>query len=213
MHLLIESNAECERLARDSKDLVSKLMTSYKDALDIQEWTANSNLAATCWQPHEIYRLKEGVVRFSLAGQLFILFEEGDLLGLDLHRNLQNAVFSTDFLVQVERISLPTFLRQTLSTAPTTQLWLEFLNRQARLFLQLNGSLLKGGLEPQTHLHMFEAGDLMIEQGSHGTAVFHLVSGQAEVFVDGVNVGEIKEDEIFGVISWRRSSSTNYAAA
>lgn len=201
MHLLVESNAECERLAKESKDYILKLLESFKDATDPVDWPASGDLAQSIWQPHEIYLLKEGIVRFSLGGQLFILFEEGDLLGLDLHRNLQNAQFSTDFKVRVERISLPQFLKQTLSKAPTTQLWIDFLNRQARLFLQLNSALIKGGLEPQTQLRSYGIGDVIIEQGSQGTSVFHMVSGSAEVLVDGVSVGEVKENEIFGLIS------------
>src|SRR5690606_2487541 len=41
----------------------------------------------------------------------------------------------------------------------------------------------------------------MVEQGSHGDEVYTLMEGKAEVLVDGVKVGEILEEEMFGAVS------------
>jgi CRP-like cAMP-binding protein len=47
----------------------------------------------------------------------------------------------------------------------------------------------------------FEAGETMIQQGGTNDEVYTLIEGSAEALVDGVKVGDIKSDEIFGAIA------------
>ncbi len=201
MHLLIDVSTECERLAKESSALSKQLIQDAEIATRPLDWPASADLAKSFWGQREIYILKDGIVRFSLGGQLFMLLEEGDLIGLDLHRNLQGAVFSSDFPIKVEGCSLSRFLEKVMGVPKLTLGWSDFLAKQARLFLQLNASMLKVGLQPETRLQMFEKGDKIIEQGSASTQVYHLVEGTADVLVDRIKVGEIKEDSIFGIMA------------
>jgi CRP-like cAMP-binding protein len=44
-------------------------------------------------------------------------------------------------------------------------------------------------------------GETIIEEGTESDAVYSIVEGHAEVFVKGIKVGEVLENEIFGAMS------------
>jgi hypothetical protein len=48
---------------------------------------------------------------------------------------------------------------------------------------------------------VYGLGEIIIEQGTLGQDVYTLMEGEAEAFVDGILVGEIKTNEFFGVIA------------
>lgn len=46
-----------------------------------------------------------------------------------------------------------------------------------------------------------QAGDVIIKEGDEAEHVYTIISGEADVFADGVKVGEIGEDEVFGAMA------------
>ena len=53
------------------------------------------------------------------------------------------------------------------------------------------------------HLLAFtsDRGDVLIHQGDEADHVFVIIDGHAEAFVDGVKVGDVPKDEIFGAMA------------
>ena len=47
----------------------------------------------------------------------------------------------------------------------------------------------------------FHPGDIIIKEGDEAEHVYTIISGEADVFADGVRVGDIGEDEVFGAMA------------
>lgn len=201
MVLLVESQAECEELLKKIKELGGALLSGVGPERTRKMHPATSDLSKEHWGEGKLYVLQEGAVRFTMQGKLFMLYEEGDFLGLDIQRNIQGAEYSSDFAIQVEEFSRDEFLRIILANSQLSKMWLEYLNLQAKLFLVLSGHLLKTGFQPETSIEQFGKGHVIIKQGSQGKEVFTLVEGAADVLVDGVKVGEIGANQIFGALA------------
>lgn len=201
MHFLVEIPDDCVKLAEEGVQLLKKVLGAAKTPSKEATLQASSDVVKDYFEDDKLYLISEGAVRFSIEGQLFMLFEEGDLLGIDVQRNLESTNISTDFAIKVKVLSKKKFLEIVLGDAELSALWLEYLNSQARLFLRLSGSFLKGGLEPETQFENLNKGDTIIEQGTQSTEVFTMIDGAADVLVDGVKVGEVAEGEIFGCLS------------
>jgi len=53
-----------------------------------------------------------------------------------------------------------------------------------------------------TDLRQFNEGDIIINEGDEPDNLFQMVEGKALVSVKGTEIGEIKEDEVFGEVSF-----------
>ena len=201
MHFLIDVRGECDELAAQIKDLSKKILSGVGPQRKIIEWKASSNLAKEFFSNEKFFVLLDGALRFSINGQLFFLMEEGDWLGLDIQESLEGASFSSDFAIKVEEFSKKDFLRAVLGHPQLSQLWVEYLNLQARLYLSLSGSLVKSSLEPSTSFEQFSKGQTIIKEASTGREVYTMIEGTAEVFVKGTKVGEVKPNQIFGALA------------
>lgn len=201
MHFLVEIPEDCIHLAKEGDALLQKIISGVGSERKTESLAASQDFVRDHFQEDKLFVIREGAVRFSIEGQLFMLFEEGDLLGIDVQRNLQSTQFSSDFATKVESFSKTQFLDLVLKNKELSNLWLEYLNSQARLFLRLSGSFLKAGMEPETEFQNFTKGQSIIEQGTKSCDVYTMIEGQADVLVDGVKVGEIKEGEIFGALA------------
>jgi len=201
MVLLQELSEEGEKICHRIKEITQALMQGVGPQKTRRILAASADLSATHFNDDKLFMIQEGAVRFVMGRQLFMLLECGDLMGLDLQQNLNGAQFSTDFALHVEEFSKKDFLKVVLGNPELSKLWLEFLNLQARLFLIVSAQQLKAGAQLQTNVDHYKKGEVILKQGSHGRDVYTLVEGTAEVLVDSVKVGEIKQNNIFGALA------------
>jgi CRP/FNR family cyclic AMP-dependent transcriptional regulator len=199
--LLIEAKPEAEEICKTIKEIAAALMAGVGPQRSRKIWAASSDLAREHFLGDRLFVVREGAVRFLMGGSLFMLYEEGDLLGLDLQQNLSGVSFATDFAVTVEEFSREQFLKTVLGHPELSKLWLEYLNLQARLFLLVSAQQMKSTLQTETAVDQYKKGDVIIKQGSQGREVFTMIEGSADVMVDGVKVGEIRPNQIFGALA------------
>jgi CRP-like cAMP-binding protein len=72
---------------------------------------------------------------------------------------------------------------------------------QNSLLLNQVAQLSKAQKRPTAGFQNFQAGDVIIKEGDDAEHVYTIISGEADVFADGVKVGEIGEDEVFGAMA------------
>ena len=70
-------------------------------------------------------------------------------------------------------------------------------SRHSAVIASLDTPTDKASLGFQTYAE----GETIIEEGTESDSVYSIVEGHAEVFVKGIKVGEVLEDEIFGAMS------------
>lgn len=202
MLFLVEVSPECEALAKKSNDLLQDLLLKAQAPGLSRKWTPSEDLNKEHFRNSDsLFVISQGAAKLTIEGNLFVLYEEGDILGLDLHRNISNAQISSDLPIQVDELTKGSFLAIVLRDNKLSELWVEYLNLQAQLYLQLSASLLKNTAVFQPEVQNIEAGQVIIKQGSFGNEVFTMIEGAADVMVDGVKVGEVRENQIFGALA------------
>jgi CRP-like cAMP-binding protein len=80
-------------------------------------------------------------------------------------------------------------------------LWTEYLALQTSLAHSVLSVVLRDEIETVPTIRAVQAGETIIKQGQPADTVYTLIEGKAEVLVDGVKVGEVLRDEIFGALA------------
>ena len=141
--------------------------------------------------------LTEGHLSYRERGTTLFFYEAGDLIGMQA---LFGVADNRDLVVDGE-MAVKAALYHLPDHSSHSELWLKLLAVESgMLSLVLRGTIREeADFEPQ--VRQFAPGEVIIEQGSIGTEVFTLVEGHAEVLVNGVCVGEVLNDEIFGALA------------
>lgn len=79
--------------------------------------------------------------------------------------------------------------------------WAHYLICLATFFRECFALENRGTFQPNTGFMTFSAGETIIEQGETANCVYTLLEGSAEAVRDGVKVGDIHADEIFGALA------------
>ncbi len=145
----------------------------------------------------KILLVRTGNVECWCRGKLLFYFEEGDLIGCEP----ENFELRTDYAVRVDTYERQAFFSALASKPELQAAWLRLLAQRQAFFGVVITNLAREEVKFNPEIRRFGPGDTIIEQGGAGNEVYTLIDGQAGVFVDSVNVGEVLPDEIFGAIA------------
>lgn len=164
------------------------------DSLGTAIVTDIDDIKAQSGQGDVILTLEEGQLGVFHDHQPLFLFETGDIINLGRFRQSEmSLIFNGE--VTVERHCLKT---DPLISAPLmtrlSQYFSSVLVEAINFRKKLLESIDKGFLQ-------FKSGDVIIKQGDEAEYVYSLLNGHAEVYQNGVAVGEILKDEVFGSLS------------
>jgi CRP-like cAMP-binding protein len=187
--------AASERLQGLTKELCEHAAQTHREAVLHQVYADTDLCAAGLAEHGDLVVVRDGCVRLCQAGSVVLTVEEGEAIPC-LMPGLQ--LMSPDFAIEVECLRAVE-LRALPPEVGAAALAVE------RLYLELWSSIAAHVVERVIgfvpHSRQYAAGSTIIEQGAVATEVMTLVDGVADVFFDGVQVGEVKTDEFFGVIS------------
>jgi CRP-like cAMP-binding protein len=145
--------------------------------------------------------IEDGRISCIRSNILLFIFDGGDLLGLDSLLALDDIRLRTTFAVPVLEIPKAEFFKAVESNPQLQILWTKYVSLQLDLLMIITGHVMKGEFDPGTAIKTFREGEIIIQQGDDSTDVFTLVDGRATVLFNKVQVGEIGDNEIFGVLS------------
>lgn len=148
-----------------------------------------------------LFLITEGNLSWSRGDEISFVLEPGDLIGIEEFLGTPLGVYQGDFAVRCKKIPAETFLKEVHSTPELSHLWNEYLAIRGVALAATLMNVLQGETKFEPSITPYLAGDKIIEQGSAGRDVYTLISGHADVSVDGVAVGEILPDEIFGALA------------
>jgi len=201
MYTLLEEPAGLRELNERSQELLQNIRDELALEPSLQVVHANSEMFDDAAHEGMLYILREGDLQYFRDGRVLFYFEEGDLIGFEQTFGGQGGTICTDFAVKLDEYDAEEFIVQVGSKLSTALLWNQYLATQQNLLCALAASVLQEDMKFNPRVVHFEAGDTIIEQGGEGKEVYTLAEGHAEVFVGGVQVGEIHSDEIFGAIA------------
>jgi CRP/FNR family cyclic AMP-dependent transcriptional regulator len=142
-----------------------------------------------------VYIVREGGLHIRDGEKLVMIVEEGEVVSVP---PTPLVLSSPDFAVVLDLISTKQLKNMDGTLLPA---WAEIERFQGAFWLSVTASLIRSSAQILPQTRVFSAGSIMIEQGSEANEVFTLLEGEAEVFVDGVKVGEVKTNEFFGILA------------
>ena len=127
--------------------------------------------------------------------------EPGDFIGIEEAKGFPLGKYVLNFAIKCRKFSFHDLQSKILSDPSFASIWNNFLIARSATFGLgiLHASPGEKVFEPT--ILTFQPDETIIIQDSWSTQVFTLLSGHAKVEVDGVQVGEVLADEIFGALA------------
>jgi CRP-like cAMP-binding protein len=123
------------------------------------------------------------------------MLEEGEIV---FAPQLPLLLSAPDFSVAVDKIP---FSALFTDSGAAERVLAEVLEFYAQLWLRILGDVIQSAAQIIPSTRVFQAGETIITQGDAATEVYTLIEGEADVFVDGVKVGEVQTEEFFGILA------------
>lgn len=149
----------------------------------------------------QLFLIQDGMLHLTSNGQVLFSFDEGDLLGTLHSFDVPAPTLRTDEYVELIPINRDQFLRHIYSDKRRQHYWSHFLITQNALLVHQLAEQFHEQIRPTAGFQNISPGEVIIKQGDAAEHVYTIISGEAEVFVDDVKVGEIGEEEVFGAMS------------
>lgn len=200
MHLPAKQSDELSSLALKCRGLTEVLLAQLKsigEPFDLQR-TADLFSALPTTQ---LLLINEGQVAYRVEGKLVAHFEAGDLLGLPRSLNLPQGTFSCDSSIAVTAYDRDELVAHANSDSKLQKNWAYYLVYQMSFYQQALAQEIRGEFQPTAGFMHFRSGETIIEQGALADRVYTLLEGSADAMCDGIKVGEINADEIFGALA------------
>ncbi len=148
-----------------------------------------------------LFLIAEGQVFYRVRGKLVAVFEEGDLVGLTRSLNLNEGLFSC-----IESVALIPYERDELiahvsADSKLQKNWTHYLVANIAFYQQSLAQEIRAEFQPQAGFVHFNEGETIIRQGDVADKVYTLLDGSADAICDGVKVGDINANEIFGALA------------
>jgi CRP/FNR family cyclic AMP-dependent transcriptional regulator len=150
---------------------------------------------------NQLFLITDGMMHFTHEGQTFVSFDEGDLVGITRAFNLPGPIIRADEFVQLQLIDRDALLRHIYSDKRRQHYWSHFLVCQNTLLLNQLANVSKEQKPTIAGFQNYQPGDVIIKEGDEAEHVYTIISGEADVLADGVQVGEVGEDEVFGAMA------------
>lgn len=153
-------------------------------------------------QPHTgLFLILEGQVEYRVAGKLITLFDEGDLLGLPRSLSLPDGQFSCETPVKLMPYDRDQLVSHVNSDPRLQKNWAYYLLCYSCFYQQALAQEIRAEFQPTAGFIHFKKGDTIIQQGTLADKVYTLLEGDADAVCDGIKVGEVHADEIFGALA------------
>ncbi len=149
----------------------------------------------------QLFLITDGMLHLTHDGQNIVSFDEGDLIGFTRAFDLPCPTLRADEFVELKLIDRDSFLRHIYSDKRRQHYWSHFLMCQNSVLLNHVAELSKEQPCPTAGFQNFQPGAVIIKEGDEAEHVYTIISGDADVFADGVKVGEIGVEEVFGAMA------------
>lgn len=150
---------------------------------------------------NQMFLITDGMMHFTHERQTLVSFDEGDLVGITRAFNLPSPTIRVDEFVEVLLIDRDALLRHIYSDQRRQHYWSHFLVCQNSLLINQLANISKEPRQTISGFQNFQPGDVIIKEGDEAEHVYTLISGEADVLANGVQVGKVGEDEVFGAMA------------
>lgn len=183
------------------KERLGRVLQGIPTAGPAQQYNEFSDLYASAQNQGKIFLVEDGAVGYELENKTLFHYDSGDLIGLEQLAGLPQPKFYAESPVTLVPYDRDTLWHTTTGDTERARQWSDYLltdcARHSAVIASLDTPTDKASLGFQTYV----AGETIIEEGTASDTVYSIVEGHAQVYVKGIKVGEVLEDEIFGAMS------------
>ena len=148
-----------------------------------------------------LFLVCDGIIDLSSNDTTLCSCEEGDLIGISQSFHLPSPTLTTDGFVELQPINRDDFLLHIYGDKRRQHCWSHYLVTLTAMLTERLAAMSKDQVKPTAGFQNFSAGETIIQQGDDADMVYTIISGTADVIVDGVSVGQLGEDEVFGAMA------------
>ena len=148
-----------------------------------------------------LYLLKSGLLHALIDGKPLFYIQEGDLIGLRQGLNTAPCVYMSEEPLELVPYDREALFRHIHASNSRQEQFTQYILGQAALMSDALARSKPLEVRPVTGFQHFAPGDELIRQGDEAGHVFIITEGHAEAFVEGIKVGDVQKDEIFGAMA------------
>ena len=177
---------------KNISDIISQLAINEKPIL----YERGQDLSELAQRQKCLFLLHRGQLELRTRDKLVLIYESGDLVGIESLSPIITSVKSNDFAIEAIPIPL-SYIEKDLGVNALIEIVANF----SAIFFEAFSTNLPVQQELQPQIERFEDSAIIVEQGAYADDIYTLIEGQAEAYVDGKKVGDIKTDEVFGALA------------
>lgn len=201
MYTVNDAPSDFETLSFRCRELLEEIVAALPLTPETFKLRSETPLFSTSDPGQYVYILKEGNLAFSVKERTLFYYQEGDLIGFEHGMNYLGPLISSEFATVLDRYPTNQFFEAVEGDFKLRTLWREFFGTYLSAVYVMLRSQFKDQEPVVPEVRSYPQGTVIIEQGSTSTEVYTMADGSANVEVDGVKVGSIITDEIFGAFA------------
>lgn len=149
----------------------------------------------------QLYLLKSGLLHALIDGKPLFYIQEGDLIGLRQGLNAAPCTYLSEESLTLIPYDREALFRHIHADSRRQEQFTQYVLGQAALMSDALAHTKQPEVRPVTGFQHFAPEAELIRQGDEADHVFIITEGHAEAFVQGIKVGDVQKDEIFGAMA------------
>lgn len=201
--MFLESNFTelFEKTDNHCKELLSIALESIPSLGDSLSYETVDDLFAAEFNQNRAFLIEQGAVGHEQEGKTLFHYDEGDIIGLELIDNMPRPKFYAESPIVLRPYDRDQLWQAAMENTAKARQWGDYLLAECARHSAVIASLDIPGDNASLGFETYASGETIIEEGTESDTVYSIVEGHAEVFVKGIKVGEVLENEIFGAMS------------
>ena len=199
MYVVGEQSAYAEQWINRLHTIPAQLLAGLQPSAEVLELPADAAVSAHI-RPENLYLVEAGLVHVSLNDRSLFYLNPGDLLNLAPPPEALNCRYHAAAPLRLVPFNREGAMAHLNAEGRATML-ADYVGGQAWLLAEAVTRLKQPQYRGANGFKQVAAGEVLIRQGDEPDHVFIIMDGHAEVFVDGLKVGDVAKEEIFGAMA------------
>lgn len=155
---------------------------------------------SVAFDPSRVWLVERGEITVEYLGRAILTLEQGDIVGPWMGSVGPLSLVTTH--CDCELVGFDhSAVGEAISHQDTLKTWCAFLAVSTSCYFAEFADMKVVSVPPAPRHCSFASGEIILREGDLGKEVYFLVEGAASVSVRGTQVGEVKEEEIFGALA------------